>query len=230
MAENIIRSTYDDLWRIPDVNKPLQLNSALYKELYDKNEIYEIDLNTRRIFGPESLSCQHDHNAELILFSVDRYYGTLDLADTCCIVQFKTVDKYGDTFLGIYPIRFYDTLTAYYEGKILIPWTISHAVTQTATTIEYNVRFYSVEEVKVQNNLEEVTQYRLDFNLSTLPATAQVLSTLDIDDDQIETAYTSVVNQFTQSLDNYNYLVFLDRIKEIYEKQILYWENASDLL
>lgn len=218
MSETISTSVYEDIWRIPEVNKPHRVSNSLYKELYKKDEIYKIDLNTRTITGPEILICQHDHNAETILFSVDRYQETFDLAEACCVIQFKTYTVNGDPFLGIYPVRYYDLLTAFDEGKIIIPWSISKAVTQSASTVEFNLRFYHIDDSK--------TEGKLDFNLNTLSAKLKVLQSLDIADSQIDNAYQNVINSFNSDPDAINYLEFLQNAKFLYETQTLYWTDV----
>jgi len=49
-------------------------------------QLYEIDLNTREIKGPETLSVQSEHYAETVYFVVDRYYDRMDLAQANCVV------------------------------------------------------------------------------------------------------------------------------------------------
>jgi len=70
-----------------------------------------------------------EHNAEMLIFCVDRYYDTRDLAQTCCIIQFKTVDKYDNVFIGLYPVEFFDITSRKDQDEILIPWTIPRSVT-----------------------------------------------------------------------------------------------------
>ena len=41
--------------------------------------IYNIDLNTRIIEAPSELGVESDHEAELIYFSVDRFFDQTDL-------------------------------------------------------------------------------------------------------------------------------------------------------
>ena len=63
-------------------------------------KLYEIDLSTRTISGPDTLSVQSDHYAETIYFIVDRFYDFMDLAQTNCVVQYvsnvKTADSSGN--------------------------------------------------------------------------------------------------------------------------------------
>ena len=153
MNVNIPTDTYNYTWRIPSLNLPNKLSTKLFEDLNNEGRIYDIDLDTRIIHGPDILSCQFDHNAEMIVFKIDRYHGVYDLANTCCIIQYITTDQYGDQFIGLYPVPYYDVLTCQFENKILIPWSISRAVTQIAKTISYNIRFYHVSGLE---NIEDV--------------------------------------------------------------------------
>lgn len=226
MSINIPTDTYNYTWHLPAVNRPTHLQEKLFQDLNDSGQIYEINLDTRTINGPKILSCQYDHNAEIIVFKIDRYHGTVDLADTCCIIQFTTIDEYGQTFVGLYPVEYYDVLTCQFENKILIPWSISRAVTQTATTIHYNLRFYHIGEVEKNGKIIQT----VDFNLNTLPTQATILQSLPIEDDSVDSAYQEVENAFKQEIGQYSYERILDLIQKAEAHQILYWENASDLL
>lgn len=224
MGQYVNTSIYQDEWRLPTLNKPIQLDKKLYKELYDQNLVWKVNLDTRKITGPNTLMCQDDHNAELILFEVDRYFGTLDLADTCCVVQFKTKTPTGEDFLGIYPVRFYDVLTCEIEGKILIPWSISRAVTQTANTVEFNLRFYLVD----YDDEATGTNPRLEFNLNTLSTYFTIAKTLSIQNDQIDNAYNNVEQLFKEDLSNYNYEALHQLLSIDYKNNQLYWEDAGE--
>ena len=178
------------------------------------NELYEIDLNTRLIHGPNILSVQDDHNAELLLFTIDRYHGYIDLADTCCIIQFNTTNtKTGEPFHGLYPVEFYDLITLKDEEKIIIPWSIPRSVTQSAQEIEYNFRFFIVD---TDND-------KLNYNLNTLSTTETIKKTLPLYDD----AYNLDLNDV--DLQTYNY----DRLVQMYNNinhDGIYWVDASGLI
>ena len=158
------------LWLIQSKNAP---QTAL---LLPKSEnIYEIDLNARTIEAPEILSVEKDHNAETIYFMVDRFYDNIDLKNTTCIVQYITPSG----LKRIYPVPFYDTET--YKTileleekedvpKLIFPWCIDGAATKTAGIVEYSIRFYQVDEYN----------HSLLFNLSTLPATGEVLHGMEV--------------------------------------------------
>ena len=52
------------------------------------DKIYDIDLNTRIIHGPELLGAQRDHKSEIIYFKINRYFDYMDLANTICVIEY----------------------------------------------------------------------------------------------------------------------------------------------
>ncbi len=80
----------------------------------DKERIYNIDLNTRTIEAPVTLSLQQDHNSRNIYFLVDRMFGSVDLATKTCVIQYiNAQNEY-----RIYPVPFYDLTTFGKENYI----------------------------------------------------------------------------------------------------------------
>lgn len=152
------------IWHINSTNKPSQV------ELPPGEVLYEIDLNTRQIKGPECLGVKSDHDAELIYFTVDRFYDNVDLARTNAIIQFETIDKNtGKTYKGSYFIPIYDVITLKDEEKMILPWQVKNSVTQSATSIKYNFRFYMLAE---KTN-------KIEYSLNTQITTSKILNTLD---------------------------------------------------
>ena len=161
---------FANLWLIQSKNAPQR---ALL--LPSSERIYNIDLNTRTIEAPSVLSVQKDHYAETIYFMIDRYYDNIDLSQTIGVVQYITPSG----LKRIYPIPFYDTETykdfiTFEEGeeqnKIIFPWCIDGAATKDAGIVEYSIRFYQLDNYN----------YNLVFNLSTLPATGEVLHGMEV--------------------------------------------------
>ena len=130
------------------------------------DNVYDIDLNTRTIHGPEFLSVRRDHKSEVIYFKIDRYFDYMDLANTTCIIQYITP---GDTerIPHFYVVPFFDTSTYANENKMIFPWSVGGSATLTEGNIEYAVRFF-----KVTGEREHAV---LAYNLSTLPATSKIL-------------------------------------------------------
>lgn len=213
---------YEYTWHMYSANKPN------YVILEPEHEIYSINLQTRQIeTKPEWLSVEEEHNATQLIFSVDRYFDRIDLADTCCIIQFKTTNKINnEPFYGLYPVRYYDIITQ--PGKILIPWSIPISVTQTAQNIEYNFRFF-----KLATNETTGAKY-LVFNLNTLSATSAILNTLNIYSNGSGSVYNIENVQYEDPIFNSNpqkssFEQLVDMYKDLYNTKQLYWETPETL-
>lgn len=143
------------------------------------NTICNVDLDTRRIDSPSLLSVQFDHNAEVIYFKCARYYENIDLATMVCIIEY--INGNGDC--GLYWVPTIDLehsdISKDEYGNIIetpliyIPWCIQGLATAYSGTVTYSIRFYRL-------NNDGVYLY----NLSTIPATGQVLHGMDLTDDK----------------------------------------------
>lgn len=123
-------------------------------------QIYDINLNTKKISVPKYLSVKNDHQAETIYFKFDRYYENVDLATTSCIVKYTNAEK--NSF--IYPVPFYDLENAINENKIIIPWCIQGQATKKAGTIKFSITFFKVN-----------AEHKLSYALNTMVAESEIL-------------------------------------------------------
>ena len=164
---------YRNLYKIQqDMNLP-----SLAILLPSTENIYEVDLNTRKIEAPEFLSNYTDHASEVIYFKCDRYFDYMDLASCTIVIQYKNAA--GEN--RIYPVPFVDVATCSLENKMLIPWCVDGNVTAQAGEVTFSIRFY-----KIDIDGEYVT-----YNLSTLPVKTKVLegmNVLDVDPEAFELA------------------------------------------
>ena len=164
---------YRNLYRIQqDHNLP-----SLAILLPSTENIYELDLNSRKIEAPEFLGTDTEHAAEVIYFKCDRFFDYMDLASCAIIIQYrvdtgeldpktrKRIYKY-----GIYAVPFVDVATCSLENKMLIPWCVDGNVTAQAGEVTFSIRFY-----KIDIDGEYVT-----YNLSTLPVKTKVLEGLNV--------------------------------------------------
>lgn len=173
----MITSAYEYLSHLQEIQ-----NINLRKErlnIPEDEPVYEINLNTRTIETPTFLSVETDHTAETVFFKVDRYFDTIDLAESTCIIQY--VNAKGKTY--IYAVPIYDTQTLAAEGKMLIPWVIQGPATVSAGTIKYAIRFYNIKKKQVTiqdgDNLisaEGEYNYEFDYIINTIPAASRILS------------------------------------------------------
>lgn len=184
--------------------------------------LYRVDLNTREIEGPEVLSIQSEHYAETVYFLVDRYYDSMDLAQTNCVIQY-TIN--GESY--VYAVPFYDISTYNYEEddtpKMVIPWSISISATKRPGTVKYFIRFYLIDENSVYNDQGEKDPSNAEFSysLSTLVSTAKVLVTLPQED------FTAEDNDFKIPE---RYFEFVDYVNNLVDNSTVYWIEADDML
>lgn len=142
---------------------------------------YKIDVLTRKVEAPEFLSVARDHRSETIYFVIDRYVDYMDLAETCCIVQYTNLTTKKSY---IYHVPFYD-LTSFSTPsaqKIVFPWCIDGAATEVAGTVEYAFSFYKVD----------TAAKKFLYNLNTLPVTGKVLHGLNVQPDPAQPALMSI--------------------------------------
>ena len=130
--------------------------------------IYNINLNTRKVEVPNFLSVKMDHYAEIIYFQVDRYYDSMDLVNTTCLIQYQntTVKNAEGHF---YLVPFYDITTLADKQKILLPWIISNSAAAEAGNLSFSFRFFQLNE-----NNEYI------YSLNTETATSKILKSLDL--------------------------------------------------
>ena len=137
------------------------LQSHKYFPIPESEKIYKIDLNTRTVEAPVSLSVTDDKEAEIIFFEVDRYYDFKDLAQTTCVIMYENANK--EFF--VYPVPNMDIVTKREEGKILLPWLIGSDVTWSAGTVKFSFQFYEINTGTLE----------FDYRLSTTIASTRVL-------------------------------------------------------
>lgn len=121
--------------------------------------VYAVDLNTRKVQAPTFLSVEADHSAEIIFFSIDRYYDSMDLSHMVGIIQFRNAknEEY------YYIIPYYDTTSV--DQKIIFPWNIQSPVTKYGGAISFSIKFFKVEP----------TSGQLLYEINTLVAKSKVL-------------------------------------------------------
>ena len=193
---------------IGDKNIPVQSLTIPSTE-----EIYNIDLNTRKINAPKFLSTQYDHYAETIYFKCERYFDSMDLSQTVCVINYinkNAKDEQGNAVFGhLYAVPFIDISTE--PGKILIPWCISGDATKYSGTVTFSFCFYqlSAEEPK-----------KIIYMLNTMPSSSEVLHGMELN----ETLEGDIENAS-------EYLNLIERINSIENqyKAGLYWIEASEL-
>lgn len=137
--------------------------------------IFAIDANTRAIDIPvefkNGIGVQGDELAEVVYFSIDRYFDTTDLYDKDIFVQWEAPS--GDKGLSV---TINKTLRFLYD-KVVFGWPITKEMTKKAGDIKFAVRFYERE----QN--PSTDEWSLVYSFSTLTATVKVKPALDFNID-----------------------------------------------
>ena len=146
------------------------VNQPAHALLPSADNIYNIDINSRKIEAPEFLSVQKDFKSETIYFAIDRFAGYMDLAQTCCIIQYRNLNS--DKGTRFYSVPFYDIYKLAHMNKIVFPWCLDAYVSEKAGPVEFSIRFFKIgEKINGRREAEKV----LTYNLNTLPAESKVL-------------------------------------------------------
>lgn len=179
ILSDINNETLEQLYNIQKESAP----SNVY--LPYAHNIYDVDLKTRTIHGPEMISVQRDHRSEVIYFKVDRFIDFMDLANTVCVIEYIIP---GDTkrIPYLYAVPFYDIAKFAQENKMIFPWNVSGAATLKSGKIEYAIRFFKIDE----------NGGKLIYNLNTLPTTSSILSNIEGSSELMNTEYDIPVEAY----------------------------------
>lgn len=163
-------------------------------------KVFKIDLDTRGIEIPSSftkqVSVQSDQLAEMLIFSVDRYFDYMDLANTNIYVQWRLPDG-TENATRIFMI---DLSVA---NKIHFAWPISDVITNQHGDVKFSVRFFKIGPSK-----EEDGDKKLIYSLNTTeskitvaPAHQAVMN----DESKVEIQLSNENNIFNNVIINSNY-------------------------
>lgn len=172
-------------------------NPPVYATLPTADNIYNIDLKTRKVEAPPFLAVEKDNISETIYFIVDRYADFMDLATTSCIITYVNTSG----FTRFYSVPFYDIYSYAKENKMIIPWNISRSVTDTPGPIEFTIQFFkTVQEYNSETRQNEIV---ISYSLNTLAAKSKILAGLskaEIDQDTylIPTEYEILTNRIVE--------------------------------
>ena len=164
------------LRRLADIQNEYNLKELVM--LPEDEPRFIIDLDTRKIILPDEfkfLAVENDHNAETIYFEIDRYYDKQDLSQKTCIVQYKNTSD-AKAIEGFYPVTKLDVDTV--PGKILFGWTIENKVTVLPGSVDFSIRFYSIND---SGRLPVFT-----YNINTLTGSLPVIDTLNTSNQGVE--------------------------------------------
>lgn len=148
---------------------------------------FEIDANTRVIkvpseFKANGISVKGDQISEIVFFTIDRYYDSIDLYDDEVKIFIQCEDA--GHVQHVYPNQYKNVSILKSQGKMIFGWGLDQNVTSTPGAIKFSVRFVKAD---AENNTS--------FSLSTLNAEAIINPALDF-------AFKGDAPEFLEVIDN----------------------------
>lgn len=145
-------------------------------------ELFEIDANSRNIkipteFNKNGIGVQGDHMAEVLYFSVDRYFDIHDLFNKEILVQYELPG--GEKHLA----TTINKTLKFQDNKVVFGWIVTNDMTEVAGNIKFAVRFYDRNEEKS----------KLLYSFSTLTAVIKVNASLDFNIDTEEDINSTLI-------------------------------------
>lgn len=148
-------------------------------------QTFNIDADKRTIAIPENFAkygvgVQGDEIAEILYFSIDRYFDAMDLAEMDIIVQWA---HESDDNVNNLSATYKRSLTLQ-PGKIVFGWPITSEITERPGKINFSIRFY-------RRGLDANNNEILEYSFSTLTTTIKIQTGLDfeLDEQSVKAAY-----------------------------------------
>lgn len=144
----------------------------------DDEPLFNINANTRKIdvptdFTRNGIAVQGDELAEIVYFSIDRYFDTTDLYEKDILIQWEAPLKPGQMEPKKGLSVTVNKSLALMPGKVVFGWPITNDITETAGNVKFAVRFYDrIEDPVTKKEM-------LAYSWSTLTATAKINTALD---------------------------------------------------
>ena len=176
--QDLIALANDERLESNDFNPSADL-ARYFTRLPLDEDFLEINADTRVIkiptnFARYGVGVQGDETAEVIYFTIDRYFDSIDLAgeNINIVIQWEARNANKEIITGYSPNYGKDITTL--PGKIIFGWPIYREFTEAAGTLRFAVRFFSVG--RNSSNEDE-----LKYSLSTLPAELTINATINYD-------------------------------------------------
>lgn len=176
-------------------------NDPVFLILPADEGIFAIDANTRKIsipndFARNGVAVQGDELAEILYFSIDRYFDTTDLYYKDIFVQWE-IPASGTNSIGDKGLSVTINKTLSMEpGKVVFGWPLTSEITKNPGNVKFSVRFYERGE-------DQYGQEILTYSFSTLTSTIKINPALDFEIDDsgaIDMAIIDKNNLIYQSL------------------------------
>lgn len=142
-------------------------------------EPFKINANTRAIEVPAAfkngVAVQGDNLAEIIYFSIDRYFDTTDLYYKDVFVQWEApAQGLGQKDTGL--TMCVNKTARLIPGKVVFGWPIADSLTKQPGTLKFSVRFFD----RVQDKADP-KKWKLEYSFSTLTSSLKINPGLDFD-------------------------------------------------
>lgn len=175
--ENIIIDDIDDYFKYIKTLAEIEKNDPnldpIFTILPATEETFNIDANTRIIsipsnFAKYGVAVKGDEIAEILYFSIDRYFDAMDMADMDILVQWKHEND--EDHVAYLSATYKKSLTLQ-PGKVVFGWPITSEITDRVGNINFSIRFYR------RDPDEDILLY----SFSTLTATIKIQPGLDFE-------------------------------------------------
>ena len=149
-------------------------------------EIFTINANTREISIPASvkksgIGVYGDHNAEMIVLQIDRYFDTQDLLDTRCAINWTFTKSGARTADEVKSTMAFAPNADIKPGYITLGFIIDKEMTPSKGTLTFSVSFY------------KTSAGQISYKFNSLTASVNINDTLDLVDPSL----------ITNNIDNY---------------------------
>lgn len=134
---------------------------------------FAINANTRTITAPKVVALQKDQNAEMVIFTVDRYFDFMDLNNAEIWVQWSAPGKNGEVREGASEVEMRDIASI--PGKIRFGWLLDDEITAEPGIVKYSVRFWNKGNI---NDEYGVPTEKVVYSLNTLTSSLTISPSL----------------------------------------------------
>lgn len=156
--------------------------------------LFEIDANSRKIqvpskFATNGIGVQGDEVAEVLYFSIDRYFDIQDLYNKEIYIQWEAPLKAGATGGGDQGLSLTINKSLSFDpGKVVFGWPIGEEITRIPGQVKFSVRFY-------ERGLDTQGKPILTYSFSTLTSAVKVAEGLDFDISNKENITQKVIDK-----------------------------------
>lgn len=126
---------------------------------------FAIDANTRTISNAKLAVMQNDQNAEIVTFTIDRYFDYKDLDTANIYIQWTLPDGTE----GASAVEMKDLSI---PEKIRFGWALDDKITSQEGTVKFSARFWNIDKIADENgNLQDMVVYSFNTKTASLTIT-----------------------------------------------------------